>query len=138
MYADSTCPHSTRPRFTGQLHYYTHVVTRIDVEEITHKTGSFKKFDVFVNMLRSALVQQQEEGLHLDVLTYADLLSLKSRKSGNGEQNTTPDISLGAGNNKRYLILTYASRFDRQNAVASAAPSASCQASSPSPGWLPL
>ena len=83
------------------------------MEEITHKTGSFKKFDVFVSMLRTAL-SQQEEGLHIDVLTYADLLALKSRKSGNAEQTATArDSAAVAGNTKRYLILTYASRFDR-------------------------
>ena len=83
------------------------------MEEITHKTGSFKKFDVFVSMLRSALAQQ-EEGLHIDVLTYADLLALKSRKSGSAEQPAAArDAPAVAGNTKRYLILTYASRFDR-------------------------
>ena len=88
--------------------------SRADVEEITHKTGSFKKFDVFVNMLRGALLQR-EEGLHIDVLTYADLLALKSRKSGNAEPTAAArDPATVAGNTKRYLILTYASRFDRQ------------------------
>ena len=66
------------------------------MEEITHKTGSFKKFDVFVSMLRTAL-SQQEEGLHIDVLTYADLLALKSRKSGNAEQTATARDSAAVG-----------------------------------------
>jgi hypothetical protein len=51
-----------------------------DVEEITQKTGSFKKFGVFVGMLRSALAAPAgDETLKLDVLTYADLQVLKEK-----------------------------------------------------------
>ena len=80
-----------------------------DVEEITQRAGSFKKFAVFLQMLRSAL----EEGgsVSLDILTYADLQALKRRKAGQPE--TGAQTSAGSTNNKRYIIVTYESQFDR-------------------------
>ena len=80
-----------------------------DVEEITQRAGSFKKFAVFLQMLRSAL----EEGgsVSLDILTYADLQALKRRKAGQPESGA--QTSAGAANNKRYIIVTYESQFDR-------------------------
>ena len=50
------------------------------VEEITRKTGSFKKFALFVQMLEAAL-GDESESVFVDVLTYADLQALKSRKA---------------------------------------------------------
>lgn len=44
------------------------------IENITNKTGSFKKFAVFVKMLMGAL-RQQSDTVFLDLLTYADLVS---------------------------------------------------------------
>lgn len=80
-----------------------------DVEEITQRAGSFKKFAVFLQMLRSAL----EEGgsVSLDILTYADLQALKRRKAGQPEGGA--QTSAGSANNKRYIIVTYESQFDR-------------------------
>lgn len=48
-----------------------------DVEEITHKTGNFKKFAVFVRMLLSAL-QQRSDSVFVDLLTYSDLVGVIS------------------------------------------------------------
>lgn len=79
-----------------------------DVEDITAKTGNYKKFNVFVRMLISA-IHQESESVFVDLLTYADLETLKSKK-GAGQaplKRTIPP------NNKRYLILTYAAEFDR-------------------------
>lgn len=79
-----------------------------DVEDITAKTGNYKKFNVFVRMLLSA-IRQESESVFVDLLTYADLETLKSKK-GPGQaplKRTIPP------NNKRYLILTYAAEFDR-------------------------
>ena len=91
----------------------TSCCARADVEEITHKTGSFKKFNVFVSMLRSAL-RHEGGGVHLDVLTYTDLQALKSRKAATATGCPVPTATLPAmGNEKRYLILTYASQYDR-------------------------
>lgn len=51
-------------------------------------------------MLRAAIDGEGGES-HLDVLTYVDLLALKSRRKG-----ATPDCAAG-GNNKRYVIVTH-------------------------------
>jgi len=81
-----------------------------DVEDITSKTGNFKKFVVFVRMLQSAALQQSDS-VFIDLLTYQDLEILKAKKQPHttavGAQQPLP------ANTKRYLILTYASEFDR-------------------------
>eukprot|EP00775_Hariotina_reticulata_P002480 gene2480-2784_t len=80
------------------------------VEDITSKTGNFKKFAVFVRMLQSAVLQQSDS-VYIDLLTYQDLEILKAKKQSNasaaGAQQQLP------ASTKRYLILTYASEFDR-------------------------
>eukprot|EP00898_Chlorokybus_atmophyticus_P005494 jgi/Chlat1/5946/Chrsp4S06418 len=78
------------------------------IEDITGKTGNFKKFSVFVRMLLSAMTEQSD-AVCLDLLTYHDLELLKHRKSKGSfaPRRTAPP------NNKRYLILTYAAEFDR-------------------------
>ncbi|CAB1102836.1 unnamed protein product [Ectocarpus sp. CCAP 1310/34] len=69
-------------------------LVRPDVEGITQKTGSAKKFPVFVKMLLDALGHDSSSSsgsVFVDLLTYADL-----------------------GNcHNRYLILTYAAEYDR-------------------------
>jgi hypothetical protein len=83
-----------------------------DIEDITSKTGNFKKFPVFVKMLLSA-VKQQSDSVFIDLLTYHDLELLKSKKAkAQGQQPQQPPRAAQA-NNKRYLILTYAAEFDR-------------------------
>ena len=79
-----------------------------DVEDITAKTGNFKKYAVFVKMLLAAL-RQGSDSVFVDLLTYADLEMLKSKRGPHHPplQQTIPP------NNKRYLILTYAAEFDR-------------------------
>ncbi|KAF0751049.1 hypothetical protein AaE_006519, partial [Aphanomyces astaci] len=42
------------------------------IEELTKKTGNFKRFYTFVNMLMSAL-QHKSESVFIDLLTYSDL-----------------------------------------------------------------
>jgi coiled-coil domain-containing protein 61 len=87
------------------------------VENITRKTGSFKRFDVLVKMLVGAL-QARTETVFLDLLTYADLEALRVRKAG-GPSSAVPNASTPARtvtvatNTKRYLILTYVAEFDR-------------------------
>eukprot|EP01035_Chromulina_nebulosa_P023958 gene23958-31098_t len=49
------------------------------VEDMTLKAGSYKKFEVFVRMLVSAL-SRNSESVFVDVLTYSDLEILKARK----------------------------------------------------------
>ncbi|KAL4427003.1 hypothetical protein ABPG77_009564 [Micractinium sp. CCAP 211/92] len=104
------------------------------VEEITAKTGSFKRFPVFVRMLLGAL-RQESDSVSLDLLTYSDLELLRSKRAGassaaaaqagtqqqtaalpqpqqqHQQQPQQPPGSSAA--HKRYLILTYAAEFDR-------------------------
>mmetsp|Transcript_1631 Transcript_1631/g.4154 ORF Transcript_1631/g.4154 Transcript_1631/m.4154 type:complete len:123 (+) Transcript_1631:45-413(+) len=53
------------------------------IEDITSKTGNFKKFPVFVRMLLSGL-QQGSDSVFVDLLTYADLEMLKARRERAG------------------------------------------------------
>lgn len=85
--------------------------TYADIEDITSKTGNFKKFSVFVKMLLSA-VKAASESVFVDLLTYQDLEVLKQRKAGGAAQSAGA-AKPAASSNKRYLILTYAAEFDR-------------------------
>ena len=98
------------------------------VEDVTRKTSSFKRFPVFVDMLKSALAGSNEH-VYLDLLTVADLEALKARKAagaGGGGGGSRPGTGASAAtsvdastasassrSSKRYLILTYAADFDR-------------------------
>ena len=80
------------------------------IEDITTKTGNFKKYSVFVKMLFSSL-SEDSSSVFLDLLTYDDLESLKSRAGAASKAGRAPPP---AGTvNKRYIILTYAAEFDR-------------------------
>ncbi|OQS07446.1 viable flagellar protein number 3 [Thraustotheca clavata] len=81
------------------------------VEELTKKTGNFKRFYTFVNMLVSAL-NHKSDSVFIDLLTYSDLELYRKRKLG---KSTLADSGATSAhsNNKRYLILTYAVEFDR-------------------------
>ncbi|KAI9139475.1 hypothetical protein BKA69DRAFT_1040117 [Paraphysoderma sedebokerense] len=78
------------------------------VEAITRKTGNYKKFGVFVEMLLSSL-KKANPTVHLDLLSSTDLLTLKSSLSApvnlSHNQVSTDD--------KRYLILVYSVAYDR-------------------------
>jgi hypothetical protein len=62
---------------------------RADIEDITHKTGSFKRFGVFVEMLLSAITQRSDS-VYVDLLTFADLVSLASCVCLVGGEEITP------------------------------------------------
>ncbi|KAM6325748.1 LOW QUALITY PROTEIN: centrosomal protein CCDC61 [Alca torda] len=79
------------------------------IEELTHKTGNFK-LGVFCSMLESALTQSSES-VSLELLTYADLETLRSRKVGAMPRPPPPTAS--PLNAKRYVILVYSVEFDR-------------------------
>nr|XP_054758866.1 centrosomal protein CCDC61-like [Lytechinus pictus] len=81
------------------------------IEDLTHKTGNYKQFSIFLSMLESALLQNSDS-VSLDLLTYADLESLRNRKAGLGTR-TIPGAQRSALNTKRYLIVTYTVEFDR-------------------------
>ncbi|KAK6635823.1 hypothetical protein RUM44_001077 [Polyplax serrata] len=80
------------------------------IEALTHKTGNFKQFDVFIVMLKSGLLKTSES-IALDLLTVEDLEDLRNKKA----INSYPSSRAGQNPNlnKRYLILTYSVEFDR-------------------------
>uniref|UniRef100_A0A5F4WBX5 Centrosomal protein CCDC61 n=1 Tax=Callithrix jacchus TaxID=9483 RepID=A0A5F4WBX5_CALJA len=80
------------------------------IEDLTHKTGNFKQFNIFCHMLESALTQSSES-VTLDLLTYTDLESLRNRKMGGRPGPLAPRSA--QLNSKRYLILIYSVEFDR-------------------------
>ena len=92
------------------------------IEDITQKTGNFKRFAVFVRMLRKALTGESPS-VFVDLLTTQDLNALKARRgknktSGRGAVGVSSsfDSSASAANvstGKRYLILTYTGEFDK-------------------------
>lgn len=45
----------------------------VDIEELTRKTGNFKRFPIFVNMLLSA-ISQRSDAVFIDLLTTSDLV----------------------------------------------------------------
>ncbi|XP_055878623.1 centrosomal protein CCDC61-like isoform X4 [Biomphalaria glabrata] len=83
------------------------------IEDLTHKTGNFKQFSIFVNMLESAITKSSES-VSLDLLTYSDLETLRQKKSGiSSSVKSSIPASRAALTTKRYLILTYTVEFDR-------------------------
>ena len=82
----------------------------LDIEEITHKAGNYKKFSVFTRMLGAALTEEKDSVLYVDLLTSSDLELLKARKSG-GISNPSSQAAIS---NKRYVILTYSGKEERE------------------------
>lgn len=84
------------------------------IEEITQKTGNFKKFPIFVKMLITS-ISKNSDSVFLDILTYQDLQVLKTRKQGTASTPNQNSQSQNTSiiNNKRYLILTYLVEFDK-------------------------
>ncbi|KAJ7401192.1 Coiled-coil domain-containing protein 61 [Pitangus sulphuratus] len=80
------------------------------IEDMTRKTGNFKQFGIFCSMLESALMQNSES-VSLELLTYTDLETLRSRKVGAIAR--PPPSSSSPLSTRRYLILVYSVEFDR-------------------------
>jgi coiled-coil domain-containing protein 61 len=101
---------------------FTHSFFVLDIEEITHKAGNFKKFSVFAKMLSSAF-SKTNESVHIDILTLSDLELLKAQKTAKNGSASTSTSSMNssiknlnasiAHHLKRYAILTYTGEFDR-------------------------
>jgi len=79
------------------------------IEEITTKTGNYKKFGVFGKMLISSITKASDS-VFLDILTSQDLEMLKARKKPDQRPSVNPDR---AKNMKRYMILTYSVEYDK-------------------------
>jgi coiled-coil domain-containing protein 61 len=94
----------------------------VDLEELTHQVGNYKKYGVFIKMLISGF-SGDSENVYVNLLTYNDLQLLKARKLGvstsfssQTSSQTFPSSSISSSSqSKRYIILTYASEFDRVN-----------------------
>jgi hypothetical protein len=80
------------------------------IEEITHRTGNFKPFSVFVKMLASAF-DSDNHAVSLDLLTGEDLEALRQASGVN--TNTKSGKTPTGFQSKRYLILTYQGEFDK-------------------------
>ena len=91
-------------------HYLLFIYT--DIEELTRKTGNFKKFTVFLNMLESAIAKSSDS-VTLDLLTYDDLEAMWDKKLGCNNKRGGALSPGGKPQAKRYLILTYSVEFDR-------------------------
>ena len=86
-------------RQTGGLQWAGKFTARF-IEEISQRTGSFKSFPVFIKMLLTAL-NGDSDSLTLDIMASEDLQLIRS------------GASPVASSDKRYLILTYSSDFDK-------------------------
>lgn len=89
-------------------------VLYLDVEDMTLKTGNFKKFSMFLKMFSTAL-SKHSDTVFIDLLTFNDLQALKERKmKKNGINNMqAANREASIANNKRYIILTYVAEFDK-------------------------
>ena len=83
-----------------------------DIEEIASKTGSFKTYALFVKMLLTSL-KRQSGTVVSDLLTYRDLHQLQQGTDGQSAPVPASASQPDPSGNKRYLILTYVSEFDR-------------------------
>jgi len=78
-----------------------------DVEDITSKAGSARRFPVFLKMLVAAL-QQQSDTATVDLLEPADLEALRSKR---GAESGHTQVRLPK--NKCYLILSCVGEFEK-------------------------
>ncbi|CAF3311788.1 unnamed protein product, partial [Rotaria sp. Silwood2] len=81
------------------------------IETMTAKTGNFKSFTVFVNMLENA-INQESTSVSIDLFTYDDLETLRKKRQGQSGSITNHPANIQLAN-KRYLILTYNAEYDR-------------------------
>jgi coiled-coil domain-containing protein 61 len=77
---------------------YRNVFTTEYIENMTTKTGNFKKFKIFSEMVVSGF-KRQDDTIKVEILTLKDL-----QKNSDGD---------GGLDDKLYLILTYNVAFDR-------------------------
>lgn len=82
------------------------------IEELTHKTGNFKQFHIFCNMLESAVLENCQS-VSLDLLTYEDLKILREKKLGGPTRRKQKHNIEEKLKSKRYLIMTYTVEFDQ-------------------------
>uniref|UniRef100_A0A8D9E5J7 Coiled-coil domain-containing protein 61 n=1 Tax=Cacopsylla melanoneura TaxID=428564 RepID=A0A8D9E5J7_9HEMI len=106
LVASHTLDVKVTDKFSGEVWAGSYDCTYI--ENVTHKTGNYKQFDVFLSMLRSGFLKTSDS-ISLDLLSYEDLETLRSLRKGTASFYTNTSHS----SNKRYLIVTYSVEFDR-------------------------
>jgi coiled-coil domain-containing protein 61 len=85
-----------------------------------NRTGNYKPYGVFTSMVKAA-VARTNPSVKLELLTYSDLEALRAQKTGTtgftggvSTSNLLDASSTSArSSNKRYLIMTFSSEFDR-------------------------
>jgi hypothetical protein len=86
---------------------------RDSIESLTKKTGSAKKYSVFIKMLHSAL-DQSSESVIVDVLTPRDLELLRDRRQRESQIQGGDTTAQGKlDDSKMFLILTYICEFEK-------------------------
>ena len=86
------------------------LVTAADIEALTAKAGSPRRYEAFVAMLLAAL-RRTSTSVSLDILSSSDLAPMTSDAGHSGVKSFAARSS--AGNSKRYVILSYLSEFER-------------------------
>ncbi|CAF2520138.1 unnamed protein product [Rotaria sp. Silwood2] len=76
-----------------------------DIETMTEKTGNFKTFNVFVNMIEDA-INQKNSSVSIDLFTYDDIELIGKKQENKKKTSKTKPT------NKRYLILIYNGEYD--------------------------
>lgn len=79
--------------------FYTGEYSIQFIESLTHKAGSSKKFNIFLNMLISSL-ENTSSAVTIDLESHADLEKLRNKPLQGNSLNS-------------YLILTYTAEFDK-------------------------
>ena len=94
------------------------LISDLDIENMTLKTGNFKKFQLFVEMLFSGL-DKSTNTISMDILTMKDL---QQKGKDNVQQRASEAEGFGSSHEldtKLYLIVTYAVAFDRYVSILS-------------------
>ncbi|XP_018324333.1 coiled-coil domain-containing protein 61 isoform X2 [Agrilus planipennis] len=80
------------------------------IENLTHKTGNYKQFDIFVTMIKSGLLKTSSS-ISLNLLTLEDLEAMRIKRLRS--HLTCTHSTTCENQNRRYLIITYTVEFDR-------------------------
>lgn len=83
-------------------------VIHADLESLTEKACSARRYGAFIAMLFAAL-RRTSSSVSLDILSFSDLAAMKAA----GSQRASSFTEHKATASKRYLILTYVSEFER-------------------------
>ena len=89
--------------------YYIGKFTFSDIEDLTKKSKSYKKYDVFIKMLLSALSNKQKLA-SIDIISQNLINNVNCKFKSNSLQKSQEIISEQL--DKKYLVLTYDNEFE--------------------------